>query len=108
MYFRDDLGQKTVKKYLEYFMLDLEKPYNLYEEVMYNKNDGKSVKQYFESKYEKVNKHRRKKGDWKRMIADVQKERKRRKHKAKRQRKKNIDSKYDKFDGDINDDVKAP
>ena len=43
-------------------MLDLEKPYNVYEKVMDDKNDGKSVKQYFESKYEKVNKHRRKKG----------------------------------------------
>ena len=84
MYFKDELGQKTVKKYLEYFMLDLEKSYNVYEKVMDDKNygifDGKSVKQYFESKYEKVNKHRKKKGDWKRMIADVQKERKRRKH----------------------------
>ena len=63
MYFKDDLGQKTVKKYLEYFMLDLEKAYNVYEKVMGDKNDGKSVKQYFESKYEKVNKHRKKKGD---------------------------------------------
>ena len=37
------------------------------------KRESIGEKQYFESKYEKVNKHRKKKGDWKRMIADVQK-----------------------------------
>ena len=97
MYFKDELGQKTVKKYLEYFMLDLEKAYNVYEKVMGDKNDGKSVKQYFESKYEKVNKHRRKKG-LETNDCRCSKRTKEAKKKAKRQRKKTNNNNNDKFD----------
>jgi hypothetical protein len=104
MYFKDELKQKTVRKYLEYFMLDLKKSYNTYDKV----TDGKSVKQYFESKYEQINKHRKKKGDWKRMIAEVQKERKKRKQKAKRRQRKKGNNDNGNFDEGVNNYVKAP